>query len=75
MVEQARVAELVYTELIPVKVVITAAPSESDVEVSDAIRVVHDGFPVKSSSGAPVLSAESSSDQTWGFSIYALYSC
>lgn len=56
--QRARVVELVNAESICVLLVITAALSESEGTVSEAICHVYDGFPVEASSDAPAPSAE-----------------
>lgn len=58
-----RVAGLSDAKLVCVQSVITAALSESEGTVSEAICDVHDGFPVEASPDAPGLSAKASSNQ------------
>lgn len=60
---QAGVAGLFDAELVSVRWVITAAMSEREGTVSEAIYNVIDRFPFEASSDMPSLSAQGSSDQ------------
>lgn len=61
--ERVRVSGLVDAKLVHVRCDLTAALSESEGWVSEAICNLHDGFLVKASSEAPGPPAEGSSDQ------------
>lgn len=61
--EHVHIAGLVDAELVPIRLVISAALSERESTVSKAICHVRDGFPVQNSSDARSPSAGGYSDQ------------
>lgn len=61
--ERAHVARLFDVELICIQAVITAALSDSEVTVSEAVCHMRNSFPIEASSGAPGPSATFSSNE------------
>lgn len=68
-------AGLVDADWILVRSVISAALSDSEITVSEAIRYVYYSFPIEASPEAPDSTVAGSSDQAQIFSLYDLFIC